>query len=116
MLLAGRIAVPLVLLGTETRVADGHVASVRSTEAVLRRRRVFLRQVVLHDARMWPVAAKKAVVALALELSFRGRAWTLDPTEHLLEGRKPDVLVGREAVEELVQGTHVSSGWSENEC
>ncbi len=109
MLLPRRIAEPLVLRRTEAGVADGHVAGVRPREGVLRRRRVLLRQVVLHHAGVRAVAAEEGVVPLALELRLRGGAGILHPAEHLLEGGEPDVLVGGQAVEELVQRADVTS-------
>lgn len=79
MLLSSRIAVPLVLLGTETGMTDGHVPCVRPGVGVLRGGIVVLCQVVLHHTGVRSIAAKDGIVAFTFELSLSGRLRILHP-------------------------------------
>lgn len=110
VLSAGGVAEPLVLLRTEARMAHGHVASVGPRERVLRGGAVVLVQVVLHHARVRPVAHKlRGAVVGTLEVHLRNWPRVAHPGEHLLEGDEPDILHGEQMVEELVEGAHVAS-------
>lgn len=109
VLLSGRVAVPLVLLWTETGVAHWHVTSVHTAMVVLTSGRVVLCQVVLHHTGVWPATGEHCAVTVTPEVGLRCWLRITNPGQHLLESGEPNILVRLEMVQETIQSSYVSS-------